>query len=106
MPDVNVSNTQVNVTPAASTLSITPPTPIEISVQQPVNPSFTVESPDFTLEIVQPTTEVFIAEAIGPQGPVGTVTNNAGMTVGGDLTVSNDLLVEGGIKSKIDGGTF
>ena len=70
MPDVNVTQNQVNVTPDISTLSITT-SPVEVSVQPPATPSVTVDASQTSVEVTQPTAEVVVALATGPQGPAG-----------------------------------
>ena len=70
MPDVNVTQNQVNVTPDISTLSITT-SPVEVSVQQPATPSVTVDASQTSVEVTQPTAELVVALATGPPGPAG-----------------------------------
>ena len=70
MPDVNVTQNQVNVTPDTSTLSITT-SPVEVTVQQSATPSVDVDTSKNIVEVTQPTAEVVVALATGPQGPAG-----------------------------------
>ena len=105
MPDVNVTQNQITVTPDTSTLSLTT-SPVEVVVQKSATAAVVVSSPVSSLEIQQPTAEIFIAQALGPQGPAGTVINNSGMTVDGSLIVNNNLNLEGSLKTKLDGGKF
>ena len=70
MPDVNVTQNQVNVTPDTSTLSITT-SPVEVTVQQSATPSVAVDTSKNIVEVTQPTAEVVVALATGPQGPAG-----------------------------------
>ena len=65
MPDVNVTQNQVNVTPDTSTLSITT-SPVEVTVQQSATPS--------------------VALATGPQGPQGVAGSGGGVSSYNDLS--------------------
>ena len=85
MPDVNVTQNQVNVTPDTSTLSITT-SPVEVSVQQPATPSVTVDTSNINVDVTQPTAEVVIALAPGPQGPQGVPGSGGGVTSYSELS--------------------
>ena len=105
MPDVNVTQNQVNVTPDTSTLSITT-SPVEVSVQQPATPSVTVDASETSVEVTQPTAEVVVALATGPQGPQGPAGADGSLGSITDLSMTGNLTVEGSVKTKLDGGSF
>ena len=120
MPDVNVTQNQVNVTPDTSTLSITT-SPVEVTVQQSATPSVAVDTSKNIVEVTQPTAEVVVALATGPQGPQGVAGSGGGVssyndlsdipsgiisssqhiftaiTTSGDISASGNLIVGGGI---------
>ena len=71
-----------------------------------------IDNSENIVEVVQPAIDILVENGLGPAGPPGTIQDNTGGVISGNLLVTGQLTVQqltilqGKSKFKIDGGKF